>query len=177
MKYDYRVLEANERLNSVGITGIDFRITDKFCEDYFYKYIYDSTKIAFIPMNSKEHDKTISRQVNYVKLTMLKLKYMRNGERSKGIKEGFVYMITNPAFPDWVKIGSTVDVYDRLDTYQTYSPHRDYRIESYYFSYDRYAEESMYHKRYESKNEWIEKTSELMNDFMNRKVKSRERVI
>lgn len=177
MKYDNRVLEADKHLTDMGIVGIDFSITDKFCETYFYKHVYDSTKIAFIPMNEREHDKAISRQVNYVKLTMLKLKYMRNSNRSKGIKEGFVYMISNPSFPGWVKIGSTVDVYERLNTYQTYSPMRDYVIDGYYFSYDRFAEEFMYHKRYESNNEWVVLSDELLKDFSERRVKSRERIV
>ena len=42
--------------------------------------------------------------------------------------EGNVYVITNDAFPGWVKIGKAVDVQDRLKSYQTYSPYRDYKV-------------------------------------------------
>lgn len=41
---------------------------------------------------------------------------------------GFLYIITNPAFPGWIKIGTTKDLTKRLQTYQTSSPHRDYEI-------------------------------------------------
>ena len=40
--------------------------------------------------------------------------------------EGEVYVITNPAWKDWYKIGKAVDARDRLNSYQTSSPHRDY---------------------------------------------------
>jgi len=42
------------------------------------------------------------------------------------VKEGYVYVITNPAWPDWVKIGMAIDAEDRLNGYQTSSPMRDY---------------------------------------------------
>tara|TARA_R100001377_G_scaffold17431_1_gene8813 strand:- start:2481 stop:2954 length:474 start_codon:yes stop_codon:yes gene_type:complete len=43
--------------------------------------------------------------------------------------EGEVYVITNPAFVGWVKIGMAIDSEDRLKGYQTSSPHRDYKLE------------------------------------------------
>ena len=41
---------------------------------------------------------------------------------------GHVYAIVNEAWPGWVKIGMSVDWERRLDSYQTSSPHRDYRV-------------------------------------------------
>ncbi len=41
---------------------------------------------------------------------------------------GHVYAIVNDAWPGWVKIGMSVDWERRLDSYQTSSPHRDYRV-------------------------------------------------
>jgi len=43
-------------------------------------------------------------------------------------KEGYVYAVTNPAWPGWVKIGMAVDAEDRLKGYQTSSPLRDYEL-------------------------------------------------
>jgi len=49
-------------------------------------------------------------------------------------KSGYVYAIRNPAWPEWVKIGKAVDAEDRLSSYQTSSPMRDYKlIHSVYF--------------------------------------------
>ena len=45
-----------------------------------------------------------------------------------GVQEGYVYVITNKAWPDWVKIGRAIDANDRLRAYQTSSPLRDYWI-------------------------------------------------
>lgn len=43
-------------------------------------------------------------------------------------KEGQVYIITNSAWPEWVKIGMAIDAEDRLNGYQTSSPMRDYKL-------------------------------------------------
>lgn len=44
------------------------------------------------------------------------------------VKVGWVYLIGNPAWPDWIKIGKAISAEDRLNGYQTSSPHRDYYI-------------------------------------------------
>ena len=43
-------------------------------------------------------------------------------------KSGDVYIITNPSFKGWVKVGMAVDATDRCNSYQTSSPHRDYKL-------------------------------------------------
>jgi len=42
--------------------------------------------------------------------------------------EGYVYIIANPSFDGWLKIGMAIDAEDRCNGYQTSSPHRDYRL-------------------------------------------------
>ena len=42
--------------------------------------------------------------------------------------EGWVYLLTNPAYPDWVKVGCAIDAEDRCGSYQTSSPFRDYQL-------------------------------------------------
>ena len=34
----------------------------------------------------------------------------------------YVYVISNPAFPEWLKVGKTKDLYKRLINYNTCSP-------------------------------------------------------
>lgn len=41
---------------------------------------------------------------------------------------GLIYVITNPAWPNWVKIGQSINITKRLNDYQTASPLRDYTI-------------------------------------------------
>ena len=57
-------------------------------------------------------------------------------------KDGYVYVTSNPAWKGWYKVGMAVDSQDRCGSYQTSSPHRDYRLEySKYFLNRKVAEE------------------------------------
>ena len=76
------------------------------------------------------------------------------------IKEGYVYVITNKAWPGWVKIGMAVDAEERLSGYQTSSPHRDYTLEHSVASNDRRKSEKEAHTRAlplstDTKGEWF----------------------
>lgn len=44
------------------------------------------------------------------------------------MKSGYLYIITNDAFPNWVKIGTTWNLKERLHVYQTGDPFRRYKI-------------------------------------------------
>ena len=56
-------------------------------------------------------------------------------------KDGYVYIISNPIWVGWCKIGMAIDAEDRLNSYQTSSPFRDYVLDySKYFSNRRNAE-------------------------------------
>ena len=46
----------------------------------------------------------------------------------KDSPQGQVYIITNPAWEGWVKVGMAVDANDRAGNYQTASPYRDYEL-------------------------------------------------
>ena len=69
-------------------------------------------------------------------LNLLKLKFSR-GCLIKNCKEGMVYLIRNPAWPDYLKVGMTIDIDSRLSSYQTYDPHKAFRIDRYEFTLDR----------------------------------------
>jgi len=76
------------------------------------------------------------------------------------VKEGYVYVISNKAWPGWVKIGMAVDAEERLSGYQTSSPHRDYVLEHYVASNDRRKSEKEAHTRAlplstDTKGEWF----------------------
>ena len=90
------------------------------------------------------------------------------------IKEGYVYVITNPAWPDWVKIGMAIDAQDRCNGYQTSSPHRDYELKYDIETDDRRALEQAAHKEAikvasEYKGEWfkldVETAIEILNNL------------
>jgi hypothetical protein len=74
--------------------------------------------------------------------------------------EGQVYIITNPCFPEWVKVGMAVDAEDRLRGYQTSSPFRDYELFYSWSVHDRRAAETEAHSILKEwtagkKNEWF----------------------
>ena len=74
--------------------------------------------------------------------------------------EGQVYIITNPSFPEWVKVGMAVDAEDRLRGYQTSSPFRDYELFYSWSVNDRRTAETEAHsilKKWSAgkKNEWF----------------------
>ena len=76
------------------------------------------------------------------------------------VKEGYVYVISNPAWPDWVKVGMAIDADDRCSSYQTSSPLRDYVLHCAISSDDRRKDESKAHKVLEKiadsrKGEWF----------------------
>ena len=74
-------------------------------------------------------------------------------------REGQVYIITNPNFPEWVKVGMAVDSEDRLNGYQTSSPFRDYALFTCWSVTDRRSAESEAHslldKMYDRRGEWF----------------------
>jgi hypothetical protein len=52
----------------------------------------------------------------------------KHGEHAK-FDEGFVYLLDNPAFPGWVKVGMTIDYESRLKVYNiTNDPHQLFKF-------------------------------------------------
>ena len=82
-------------------------------------------------------------------------------ENYKSNPEGQVYIITNPAWEGWIKVGMAVDAKDRLNNYQTSSPYRDYDLVYTIDTPDRRYTERMMHDilngmmTLEKQNEWF----------------------
>ena len=73
--------------------------------------------------------------------------------------EGQVYIISNPAWEGWIKVGMAIDTQDRANQYQTSSPYRDYKVEYTINTQDRRRLESLAHtllgNAREQRNEWF----------------------
>jgi hypothetical protein len=82
-------------------------------------------------------------------------------KREKTDRRGFVYVITNAAWPQYVKIGRAFDPDSRVKGYQTGSPLRDYVLHSSVYFEDCYmAEKEMHlrlkhHQRETVQGEWF----------------------
>ena len=88
---------------------------------------------------------------------------------------GEVYVITNPAWDGWVKIGMAVDAEDRLKSYQTSSPLRDYVLYYSYATENRRKSEAKAHRvleqKYERRNEWFLCTPSQAVEVLNEQLK------
>jgi len=89
------------------------------------------------------------------------------------IKEGYVYAITNPAWPEWVKIGMAIDADDRCNGYQTSSPFRDYKVEHVVVTNNRRAAEAEAHKAagkiaQERRGEWFKLSIEQAKTILDK---------
>ena len=73
-------------------------------------------------------------------LNLLKENLSR-GVKASEIKAGHIYLISNPAYSGYYKIGASYNCHARLAQYQTYSPFRDFRIEKYDFVLDKFLVE------------------------------------
>lgn len=88
----------------------------------------------------------------------------------RGIRPGFVYVIKTPAYPEWCKVGMTVDLDKRLASYQTGSPFRDYELVASKKVEDRRAAEAELFATLEAvwprRGEWINAPAELVVPYL-----------
>ena len=76
------------------------------------------------------------------------------------VTNGYVYVMINPAFPGWVKVGSAVSMSDRENSYQTGDPFRQYKMYGGVFTEDRVQLERKCHEHcersaQERRGEWF----------------------
>ena len=74
--------------------------------------------------------------------------------------EGYVYIINNPCWNGWIKVGMAIDAEDRCKNYQTSSPLRDYKLcYSKFFDDRKKAEQSAHSllkkEAEDNKGEWF----------------------
>ena len=93
---------------------------------------------------------------------------------------GYIYIISNPAHPNFLKFGITEDIKSRLSTYNTGDPQRAYRVE-YYIFHPKYKraeikiQEMLKYFAKSQKNEWAEislpiaisRLDETLDDYNN----------
>jgi hypothetical protein len=79
---------------------------------------------------------------------------------------GYLYIISNAAWPNWIKVGVTKDLKCRLQTYQTSSPFRNYILEysiyhPAYLTAEKKIKETLKPFAKSIKNEWYEVDLEM----------------
>ena len=88
------------------------------------------------------------------------------------VSYGEVYIITNPAWKGWIKIGMAIEAEDRLKGYQTSSPLRDFKLKfKKYFDNRRIAEQQAHSlcakKAIKRKGEWFKIDLKIAKDIIN----------
>lgn len=86
--------------------------------------------------------------------------------------EGEVYIITNPAWKGWIKVGMAIDSEDRCKGYQTSSPLRDFKLKFKKYFDDRRTAEQTAHtlcakKADKRKGEWFKLDLKIAKDIIN----------
>ena len=136
-----------------------FEITEEMINDYmkFYHIIFGTSSKG----TGKTSNKKFARKIAGINL--LKENFSR-GAKFKDIKSGMVYMIENPAFPEHYKVGMTIDLISRLESYQTYDPYRKYKVTKYDFVLDRISTEKNilgHYDIFKESGEWIKKDNAI----------------
>lgn len=101
-------------------------------------------------------------------LSLLKTKRL-NGIPTNKIPEGFIYILSNPAWSGCYKVGYSLDPHDRLSQYQVGCPFNDYKIEGYYFSSNARETEASIHKKlskFHIKGEWFNVKLDNLRKFI-----------
>ena len=96
-------------------------------------------------------------------LNLLKYKFSM-GEKFSTCKEGLIYFVENPSYPDHLKVGMTIDLDTRLATYQTYDPFRKFKVKHYEFVLNRRLTEDKILNSFNvdiENGEWIKKTDAI----------------
>lgn len=96
------------------------------------------------------------------------------------MKSGYLYIISNKAWPEYLKIGVTENLDKRLSTYQTASPFRDYVLEyslhhPSYLIAEKKIKEVMKHFSSDIKNEWFKISKDFAISRLNEQFESFER--
>lgn len=95
------------------------------------------------------------------------IKYKKR--KGLSIPEGFVYVISNPAWDNKYKVGMSSDPKKRLASYQTYSPNRDFKLEHWSFWEDRRkAEKFVLSISNVYSHEWITLDREELENHLSR---------
>lgn len=147
-----------ESLMQQGIVPVNdqFQITEYMLDCYVRTYSKFKTNTDVV--NLKPRQLWYARKL--AGLSFIKL----NRDRGPlvNVKEGLVYVIENPVYPNYLKIGMTVDLNTRLAQYQTYDPEKRFRVKNYEFVLNRRSVEQNVIASYGvdlQKSEWIPVTN------------------
>jgi hypothetical protein len=140
--------ECSNRVSKIlmdnGFPGVKRKSVSSFATRYFGTFDIFLDYILFSSPNEviskiKRSSESIKNDIHEKKLQDYYsfTPFERSMTKNKQLmKSGYIYIITNPAFPEWVKVGKTVDLDRRLGNYQTNDP-----FQKYSYAYHRVADD------------------------------------
>jgi site-specific DNA-adenine methylase len=158
----------NQTLNSMREKGLlrrGFNINNKLVNIYQTMYTeYQTTYTELLCLENNLNSTTSNIRQNRRLAYMNLLKYKRLNVVASVTKEGYIYVIKNPAWPNYVKIGRTGESKVRLGQMQTFSPFGDYEIIHYIPCLDMRQGERQIHKSLSAvraQGEWFNTTDKV----------------
>lgn len=129
MKYDEFILKEMTERCIIPSEGV-FTVTEEMKDQYVKLYP------IFYGSSGKITPKEVKFALKLAGLSLLKLNdTRRENTKSKIVKSGnktesgIVYLVSNPAFEGYLKIGVTKNLNIRMKTYQTCDPLRRFKVE------------------------------------------------
>lgn len=161
MKTSHKMIDkVSDALNQLGHATL-FIINEDLVKRITHK-LDPSLKLRHKNKNPKSngYKKAMEHSYQITRRDLLKVLWLRNGKSSRGLSKeyGYIYILSNPAWPEKIKIGVTIDVPSRLSTYQTSSPYRDYKIEKFSLVKAPYEVERRILSVTDSVGEWVDKS-------------------
>lgn len=103
-----------------------FEITQEIIDCFYELYPFPVTRKNNLKPSAVKYAKKLAA-LSLTKLLNSRTEILSNGRTVKlKSNSGFLYIVTNPAFPGYFKIGITSRPKVRLKQYQIYDPHKKY---------------------------------------------------
>lgn len=127
-------------------------------------YSKENKSIAYIAKEANCCEKTIRRRLTKYKIP-IKSSAHKNGHH---VKEHTLYILSNPNYPGWIKLGRTTNLSKRLCTYNTSSPFRDFKIDFNINTKSAPEIEWFLKHKYNTSHEWYQlSVKEAKNEILN----------
>lgn len=88
----------------------------------------DISNRAILPIKTADDASAIIFLENRLRDIRKRKEAQQIDRKNSAIEDGFLYLVTSPAYPGWTKVGQTSDYEARLQTYQTASPFADFQM-------------------------------------------------
>lgn len=129
MKYDEFIFKEMTDRGIIPSEGV-FTITEEMKKQYVKLYpIFSGSSGKLTPKETKFALKLAGLsllKLNENRRENTKIKVVKSGNKTES---GIVYLVSNPVFEGYLKIGMTKDLNSRMKTYQTCDPLRRFKVE------------------------------------------------